>query len=82
MSQNGVFKDFKGDSSEIIVDEALSLLNKQKKKENPSFVLFGTEHLIVLLWLKKKIVLILLNLMNLPGPSRRTESNGPKYRLF
>jgi len=46
MSQNGVFKDFKGDSSEIIVDEALLFIEKQKKKEKPFFcvIWYGTPH--------------------------------------
>ena len=46
MSRNGKFEDFSGDSSEIIVDEALSFITEQKKKKRPFFcvIWFGTPH--------------------------------------
>ena len=46
MSRNGNFEEFSGDSSEIIVDEALSFIDDQKRKETPFFcvVWFGTPH--------------------------------------
>ena len=37
MSRQGKFEEFKGDSSEIIVREALSFMNRQAKNENPFF---------------------------------------------
>ena len=46
MSRQGKFEEFKGDSSEIIVREALSFMNKQSKKEKPFFcvIWYGTPH--------------------------------------
>ena len=46
MSRNGNFEEFTGDSSEIIIDEALSFIGKQKKKGTPFFcvVWYGTPH--------------------------------------
>ena len=46
MSRQGKFEEFKGDSSEIIVREALSFMNKQAKKEKPFFcvIWYGTPH--------------------------------------
>ena len=42
MSRNGKFEEFKGDSSEIIIEEALQFITEQKKKKLHSFALFGT----------------------------------------
>ena len=46
MSRNGNFEEFTGDSSEIIIDEALSFIGKKKKKGTPFFcvVWYGTPH--------------------------------------
>ena len=46
MSRQGKFEEFKGDSSEIIVREALSFMNRQAKKEKPFFcvIWYGTPH--------------------------------------
>ena len=46
MSRNGNFEEFKGDSSEIIIDEALSFIAEQKIKGTPFFcvVWYGTPH--------------------------------------
>ncbi len=46
MSREGKFVEFKGDSSEIIVDEALTFIGKQAKRKAPSFTViwYGTPH--------------------------------------
>ena len=46
MSRNGNFEEFSGDSSEIIIDEALSFITEQNKREKPFFcvIWYGTPH--------------------------------------
>jgi arylsulfatase A-like enzyme len=46
MSRQGKFEDFKGDSSEIIVEEALKFMEKQAKADKPFFcvIWYGTPH--------------------------------------
>ncbi len=46
MSRQGKFEDFKGDSSEIIVKEALKFMDKQVKADKPFFcvIWYGTPH--------------------------------------
>lgn len=46
MSRQGTFEEFKGDSSEIIVAEALEFIGQQAKSGNPSFTViwYGTPH--------------------------------------
>ena len=46
MGRQGEFEEFKGDSSEIIVDEALKFISKNAKLNRPSFTViwFGTPH--------------------------------------
>lgn len=46
MSRNGEFVEFAGDSSEIIVDEALSFIAKQARAKRPflSVIWYGTPH--------------------------------------
>ena len=46
MSRQGKFEEFKGDSSEIIVQEALKFIDKQAKAEKPFFcvIWYGTPH--------------------------------------
>jgi len=46
MSRKGEFVEFKGDSSEIIVDEALKFIGKQAKADKPflSVIWYGTPH--------------------------------------
>ena len=46
MSRQGKFEDFKGDSSEIIVEEALKFIDKQTKANKPFFcvIWYGTPH--------------------------------------
>ena len=46
MSRNGKFEEFKGDSSEIIIEEALQFITEQKEKETPFLcvVWYGTPH--------------------------------------
>lgn len=46
MSRKGTFEEFKGDSSEIIVAEALTFLAKQAESKKPSFSVlwYGTPH--------------------------------------
>jgi arylsulfatase A-like enzyme len=46
MSRQGKFEDFKGDSSEIIVEEALKFMDKQVKADKPFFcvIWYGTPH--------------------------------------
>ena len=46
MSRMGEFVDFKGDSSEIIVDEALKFIKRMKAAEKPSLsvIWYGTPH--------------------------------------
>lgn len=46
LSRNGNFEEFKGDSSEIIVDQALQFISKQASLKRPSFTViwFGTPH--------------------------------------
>jgi arylsulfatase A-like enzyme len=46
MSRKGEFIEFKGDSSEIIVDEALKFIGKQAKADKPflSVIWYGTPH--------------------------------------
>ena len=46
MSRQGKFEDFKGDSSEIIVEEALEFIDKQAKANKPFFcvIWYGTPH--------------------------------------
>lgn len=46
LSRQGEFEEFQGDSSEIIVDEALEFISAQAKLEQPSFTViwYGTPH--------------------------------------
>ena len=46
MSRQGKFENFKGDSSEIIVEEALKFMKKQAKADKPFFcvIWYGTPH--------------------------------------
>ena len=46
LSRNGNFEEFKGDSSEIIVDQALKFIGQQASLKRPSFTViwFGTPH--------------------------------------
>ena len=44
MSRQGVFEDFKGDSSEIIVDEALKYMAKQKDGPFFTVIWYGSPH--------------------------------------
>lgn len=46
MSRQGVFEEFKGDSSEIIVDEAIKFIEAKAKSKQPSFTViwYGTPH--------------------------------------
>ena len=46
MSRQGKFVEFKGDSSEIIVDQALDFIEAQAAKQKPSFTViwYGTPH--------------------------------------
>ncbi len=46
MSRMGKFEEFKGDSSEIIVDEALKFIRRQVKAKTPFFTViwYGTPH--------------------------------------
>ena len=46
MSRQGKFIEFKGDSSEIIVDEALKFIGEQAQAKNPSLsvIWYGTPH--------------------------------------
>jgi len=46
LSRKGKFEDYKGDSSEIVVDEALKFIRKQVDGKKPFFVViwFGTPH--------------------------------------
>jgi arylsulfatase A-like enzyme len=46
MSRQGKFEDFRGDSSEIIVDEALKFIGRTSKAGKPFFVViwYGTPH--------------------------------------
>lgn len=46
MSRNGDFEEFKGDSSEIIVSEALKFIGEQAKSKQPFFTViwYGTPH--------------------------------------
>ena len=46
MSRNGKFEEFKGDSSEIIIEETLQFITEQNEKETPFFcvVWYGTPH--------------------------------------
>lgn len=46
LSRKGVFEEHKGDSSEIVVQQALRFINAQAKLETPSFTViwFGTPH--------------------------------------
>ncbi len=44
MSRKGVFEEFKGDSSEIIVGEALAFLKKHKNTPTFSVIWFGSPH--------------------------------------
>ncbi|MGI9495056.1 MAG: sulfatase family protein [Mariniblastus sp.] len=46
LSRNGNFEEFEGDSSEIIVDEALKFISEQASLKRPSFTViwFGTPH--------------------------------------
>lgn len=46
MSRNGEFVEFEGDSSEIIVDEALKFIGQQTRSEQPFFAViwYGTPH--------------------------------------
>jgi len=46
MSRQGKFEEFKGDSSEIIVDEALKFIGRQAKAGKPTFTViwYGTPH--------------------------------------
>lgn len=47
MSRAGDFEEFKGDSSEIIVDEAIEFIKQNAKANKPSFTIiwYGTPHL-------------------------------------
>ena len=46
MSRKGAFEDFKGDSSEIVVDEALKFIDAKVKAKKPFFAVlwYGTPH--------------------------------------
>jgi len=46
LSRKGKFEDYKGDSSEIVVAEALKFIKRNMKDEKPSFTViwFGTPH--------------------------------------
>jgi len=46
MSRKGKFEDFRGDSSEIIVGEALKFIGRKSKSDKPFFVViwYGTPH--------------------------------------
>lgn len=46
MSRNGLFVQMEGDSSEVIVDEALSFIRRQAEASHPFFVViwYGTPH--------------------------------------
>lgn len=46
MSRNGEFIEFKGESSKIIVDEALNFIKKEKDSEQPLFIViwYGSPH--------------------------------------
>ena len=46
LGRNGVPEQFKGDSSEVIVDEALKFIEKQNAAQKPSFTIiwYGTPH--------------------------------------
>ncbi len=46
MSRQGEFEEFEGDSSEIVVDEALKFIREQTKTETPFFTViwYGTPH--------------------------------------
>lgn len=46
LSRNGEFEDFKGDSSEIVIDEALKFISEKKGEKKPVFavVWYGTPH--------------------------------------
>jgi len=46
MSRRGKFEDFKGDSSEIVVDEALKFITAKVKEKQPFFTVlwYGTPH--------------------------------------
>ena len=46
MGRKGKFEEFKGDSSEVIVDEALKFITKQKEANKPSFTViwYGSPH--------------------------------------
>lgn len=46
MGRKGKFEEFKGDSSEIIVDEALKFIEKQKENKKPFFTViwYGSPH--------------------------------------
>jgi arylsulfatase A-like enzyme len=46
MSRNGEFEEFKGESSQIIVNEALKFIEKEKNNNKPLFIViwFGSPH--------------------------------------
>ncbi|WP_339742778.1 sulfatase-like hydrolase/transferase [uncultured Rubinisphaera sp.] len=46
LSRKGEFEEFQGDSSEIVVAEALKFINKQARADQPSFTViwYGTPH--------------------------------------
>ncbi len=46
LSRRGKFEDFRGDSSEVVVDEAVDFIARQAKSKSPSFTViwFGTPH--------------------------------------
>ncbi|MBK1879014.1 sulfatase family protein [Pelagicoccus mobilis] len=46
MSREGAFEDFQGDSSEVVVDQALQFIKKRKDKNRPFFsvIWYGTPH--------------------------------------
>lgn len=46
LSRAGTFEEYKGDSSEVVVEEALQFIAAQAKSEQPSFTViwFGTPH--------------------------------------
>ena len=46
LSRNGEFEEFTGDSSEVVIDEALDFISKNAKADQPSFtvVWYGTPH--------------------------------------
>ena len=46
MSRQGILEEFKGDSSEIIVEEALKFMKQETKKEKPFFcvIWYGSPH--------------------------------------